>query len=101
MSAELIAYLVTFIPAVLKFLQSQTRIATAAEHAIKQNSELLGRQTVILESVVSILNNLQERVTDLEGEEGAEVVVVGFRPEDEEEEEGEVEEEPVNRERRR
>lgn len=97
MSSELIAYLATFIPVAVKFLRSQTRIAEAAEHAIRQNTDLLARQTTTLEAVVAILNNLQERVDALETGED-DTVVVGFRPDDDaqEEETGEPGEGPLN-----
>lgn len=101
MDLEPILYVLAAVPVVHRFLASQARLSVAAEHAIKQNSELMARQTVILESVVSILNTLGDRVADLE-EEGDEVTIQGFRAEDEEgDEEGEDDEEPqpVNRSR--
>jgi hypothetical protein len=92
MSLETIAYFLAAIPVLHRFLKTQSEMATAAKHAIEQNTDLLTRQTTILESVVTILNNLTERVDQLEGEE-EDIEAIGFQfgsgvaDEDEDEEE--------------
>jgi hypothetical protein len=94
---EALLYVLAATPAVHRYLKTQSDIAVTAKHAIEQNTDLLTRQTTILESVVVIMNNLSERVNELEAEEELEDGI-GFRlhPDDEEDEDEDTEEEPVN-----
>lgn len=102
MSLEAIAYLLAAIPVVHRWLKTQAMQAETAAHAIAQNTEILGRQTAILEALAPLVHDLSDRVAALEGEEEEELEpAIGFtveRGEDGEEEEGE---EPANTKRRR
>lgn len=97
MSLEAIIYLLTAIPVVHKWLKTQAMQAETAAHAIAQNTEILGRQTAILEALAPLVHDLSERVAALElaDEEGEEELepAIGFRVEDGEDED---EEEPAN-----
>lgn len=96
MSLEAIAYLLAAIPVVHRWLKTQAMQAETAAHAIAQNTEILGRQTAILEALAPLVHDLSDRVAALEGEEEELEPAIGFRVEEDEEDGDEEGEEPAN-----
>lgn|SRR5512134_1042330 len=78
---EFIAIVAGLTPVVIKFLRSQSRLTTVAEHAIKQNADIMATQARTTSALTGLVQDLSERIGALEAlhEEEGETVVQGFR----------------------
>lgn len=66
MSLEALAYALAAIPVVHKFLKNQSELAQVARHAVSQNTELMQRQTAILETLAPLVADMNSRLSSLE-----------------------------------